>query len=637
MKKALTLILVFLFSISTENSYAQCPHDLNQSVAVPTNGMILYYPFNGNTTNLGSGNYTATVSGATYGTGICGQGMHFDGVDDYIRITPYVSLANNFSITAWVYVDSMTQNLAIFATRDQCPTTYRGYSQGEIGINYYTSASGGPNRVRYVINTHQNCTGWSAGDRYYIPNYIYSSGSWHFIAISVQGNSTDSRIIKTYIDCQLYSMTQYYNYNTTPAFNPNNNNKSFIGAASSITTWSYTFNGTIDEFRLYNRVLSDQEMLKLYEKCKPLGININKYIGNCNGDSADIELINTQQGVSYQLYDSTNQQNIGPAQTGGCSSLFFSTGLVTTPTDFYIKATNSNCQIVLDTIISFNPAAGTPYIKHDSIEVCEGDSIFIKGHFYTAPNTLYDSLVDVNGCDSIMITHLLQHKLPYVDLGNDTALCQGDSIYLSVGNFNSILWSTGDTTQGIFVDTTGIIWVNVSDSLCSNSDTIGVTNLTTYYIDIKDTSFCDDKSWQISLPASNTYLWSNGSSNNSVIISDSGQYWVQIKDLCKTYTDSFYVTTLDCSCMMAVPNVFTPNNDGVNDFWYPVINCEFEDYHLVIYNRWGKLLFESYNQKDKWDGKYSGNEVPDGVYFYLIRYKHLGKDGERSGSITIFR
>ncbi len=81
-------------------------------------------------------------------------------------------------------------------------------------------------------------------------------------------------------------------------------------------------------------------------------------------------------------------------------------------------------------------------------------------------------------------------------------------------------------------------------------------------------------------------------------------------------------------------------HDNLNDFFYPIITCKYDEYHIVIYNRWGQLLFESFNQDEKWDGKYKNKEVTDGVYFYLITYKHLPTseiEQYRSGSITVFR
>jgi len=278
---------------------------------------------------------------------------------------------------------------------------------------------------------------------------------------------------------------------------------------------------------------------------------------------------------------------------------------------------------------------------YDTLSICANDSIKIGSVFYTPPNTIVESLTDVNGCDSIQTTSLLSLPLPIVSLGNDTSFCEGDSVLLTLPNtYYSVLWNTGSNANSIYANKQGTYWVKVSDSLCENSDSIQVDNLSHDYININDTTFCEGDKWNIKLPASNTYKWYNGSSSPQMIIEDSGFYWVQITDICKTYTDSFAAQTEDCDCKMFVPNVFTPNNDGLNDFFFPVITCEFDEYHIVIYNRWGQLLFESFDQNEKWDGKYKNQEVAEGVYFYLITYKHLlSSDKERyhSGSVTLFR
>ena len=70
-----------------------------------------------------------------------------------------------------------------------------------------------------------------------------------------------------------------------------------------------------------------------------------------------------------------------------------------------------------------------------------------------------------------------------------------------------------------------------------------------------------------------------------------------------------------------VPNIFTPNNDGQNDFYELVGDHDpcYDEMHLVIYNRWGKMVFESTDSNFKWDGKnLSGNECPDGLYSVII-------------------
>ena len=635
----LIILVINLFHPPTLRS--QCPLNINESPILNNNGLVLYFPFNGNVQNYGNGSNTATLSGATYTSGICGQALHFDGFNDYVEVNPYIQMSGDITIATWVYLDTLTYEQEIFTTREQCQNTFRRHSQAELAVNHNAPPTSlQSNRILYMVNTHQNCTGYSTGDRYEPLNITYTSGQWFFVAVTIQNNNLESRIVDFYINCQHISGNFFLNTPTAILFTGSYIYKTYIGGGPNVGTYSYTIDGKIDEFRLYNRILTGEELLNLYYNCKPLDITINKYIGNCTGDSANIELENTQNGVSYQLFDSTNQQNIGSAQIGGCNNLYFSTGLVTTPTSFYIKSTKNNCQITLDTLISLNPTYGGSN-NYDTLYTCKGDSILIRGNYYFPPNLVIDTLIDSGGCDSILNTTLLTLPLPYVNLGNDTSFCDGDSISLSVLNtFNSILWSTGSTANALFIDTAGTFWVEVSDSLCKNRDTINITNLSHSFIQINDTSFCDGEIWHLILPSSNTYYWSTGNINNQINIQDSGQYWVDITDICKNYKIDFNVETIDCSCMMAVPNVFTPNDDGLNDYFYPIISCIYDEYHLIIFNRWGKLLYETNNQNDKWDGRYLGNEVPEGVYFYLIDYRQPyngGKAAQHSGSVTIYR
>jgi len=66
---------------------------------------------------------------------------------------------------------------------------------------------------------------------------------------------------------------------------------------------------------------------------------------------------------------------------------------------------------------------------------------------------------------------------------------------------------------------------------------------------------------------------------------------------------------------IVIPNIITPNNDGTND----VFQLNFPYENVIIYNRWGQKLFESYNDDSFWSGKTkSGTEVRNGTYFYLI-------------------
>ncbi len=104
------------------------------------------------------------------------------------------------------------------------------------------------------------------------------------------------------------------------------------------------------------------------------------------------------------------------------------------------------------------------------------------------------------------------------------------------------------------------------------------------------------------------------------------------------------VTVVPCdipetvNCELSIPNVFTPNADSINDAFAPQLTCTPDQYSYIILNRWGGLVYSASNQNDKWDGKYDGNDCPEGVYFYLVTYQFPSKQPETiHGAVTLLR
>jgi gliding motility-associated-like protein len=90
--------------------------------------------------------------------------------------------------------------------------------------------------------------------------------------------------------------------------------------------------------------------------------------------------------------------------------------------------------------------------------------------------------------------------------------------------------------------------------------------------------------------------------------------------------------------IITVPNVFTPDNDLVNDLFRPVLSFAPVDYHLIIRNRRGQVLFETRDFKQEWDGTYNGNLQPQDVYLWFLRLTTpSGKSISKSGTVTIYR
>ncbi|MFM2135154.1 MAG: hypothetical protein RL021_554 [Bacteroidota bacterium] len=84
-------------------------------------------------------------------------------------------------------------------------------------------------------------------------------------------------------------------------------------------------------------------------------------------------------------------------------------------------------------------------------------------------------------------------------------------------------------------------------------------------------------------------------------------------------TDSVYVYFVPCEQDLFIPNVFTPNNDGKNDTYSITFECKPDGFRFVIYNRWGRIIYESNDPDFVWDGKTnSGDFASDGIYYYTM-------------------
>jgi gliding motility-associated-like protein len=81
-----------------------------------------------------------------------------------------------------------------------------------------------------------------------------------------------------------------------------------------------------------------------------------------------------------------------------------------------------------------------------------------------------------------------------------------------------------------------------------------------------------------------------------------------------------------------IPNAFTPNGDGINDT-FGVKGEGIKDFRLLIFNRWGEVIFESTEPRKQWDGRVSGEPVQQGTYVYEL-YANGVKKG-RTGSVTV--
>jgi len=97
-----------------------------------------------------------------------------------------------------------------------------------------------------------------------------------------------------------------------------------------------------------------------------------------------------------------------------------------------------------------------------------------------------------------------------------------------------------------------------------------------------------------------------------------------------TGTDSVYILLLTPSPPLPIepqyhqiffPNAFSPNSDGLNDIFKAATSSDnITHFHLLFYNRWGGLVFESKSITEGWDGQHNGQPAPEGMYVYRVEY-----------------
>lgn len=113
-----------------------------------------------------------------------------------------------------------------------------------------------------------------------------------------------------------------------------------------------------------------------------------------------------------------------------------------------------------------------------------------------------------------------------------------------------------------------------------------------------------------------------------------GQYTISVVDAnkCTYQVASIMLTDMAGDCIK-IPNVFTPNGDGVNDTWI-IENIEmFPDATVYVFNRWGQMLYKGTGNDEPWDGSYRGHYVPAGTYLYIVDLYQ--KTEAYKGTVTI--
>ncbi len=166
----------------------------------------------------------------------------------------------------------------------------------------------------------------------------------------------------------------------------------------------------------------------------------------------------------------------------------------------------------------------------------------------------------------------------------------------------------------------------------------GCANFSTVFIDLKNTSnltpittpsnICIGDSAILSVTGGYIPLWANNPHPNTEVVkpNTNSTYTANAIDANGCTSTIIFTVTIDEKCDVTIFNGFTPNGDGVNDYWIIENISKFPNNQVVIFNRWGNKIYQTTqydNINNKWDGKFKGKTVDSGTYFYTL----LTKDG----------
>ncbi|MFK8006679.1 MAG: gliding motility-associated C-terminal domain-containing protein [Saprospiraceae bacterium] len=152
-----------------------------------------------------------------------------------------------------------------------------------------------------------------------------------------------------------------------------------------------------------------------------------------------------------------------------------------------------------------------------------------------------------------------------------------------------------------------------------------------------DSMFCLENPFYISAGSHTNYLWQDGSTTDKFLVENYGTFAVEVMNEFGCFgIDSISFST-NCSTELFVPNAFSPNEDGQNDF-FQAYGIEVVNFNLKIFDRWGAFLFESNKIEQGWNGKFRGQLKENGVYVYYINATFLdGTTIQKKGDVTLMR
>lgn len=187
-------------------------------------------------------------------------------------------------------------------------------------------------------------------------------------------------------------------------------------------------------------------------------------------------------------------------------------------------------------------------------------------------------------------------------------------------------WSDGSNGSELAIAGPGMYSVTITHNGCSKQDNVTVENEILALDLPHDTAICTGEKLALDATIDGIvqYTWQNGIDNPIYIVEQGGVYTVDVRKGHCDISSTIDVQEEYCDhCLSGIPNIFTPNGDGLNDLFRPIIYpiCPVREYRFSVYNRFGERVYHTTDTKGGWDGKYKGQHADVSTYFYQLQFK----------------
>lgn len=289
------------------------------------------------------------------------------------------------------------------------------------------------------------------------------------------------------------------------------------------------------------------------------------------------------------------------------------------------------------------------------LEVCPGETVLYLGEALTAGDLENFILQNAAGCDSVVQVSVTAYPAATWELVSAPTCWNAQAGSLEV----SMLSGDGPFQYTL----NGVAGGPVFDSLAAGSYAIGISdgNGCTYQQAAAVTEIppiepqVQSEPWDCTASSARvfasfqtgqgTITWPDGGEGSFWDAPAPGTYEVVFENECETLARSFEVAFAgdELDSPLYFPNIFSPNGDGINDAFrgYAAQGVEMREYELLVFDRWGNLLFKTASLEEGWDGRYDIRELDPGVYVYWVRAAVINcgqlRDFFKKGDVTLIR